>query len=160
MEAIRDILNRDRAWCAFALADLEPEHAPYSSWSISDQRDALALVYSGFDPPLLFATGAADGLLDKLRGEYYVSLRDGLLDRMVDQGWQVKKRLTLHRMVFSAGGIGGGGPIRRLGPSDFREIDRLYADGDATGERPPFFTPRSLEHGVYYGARLGGELVA
>jgi ribosomal protein S18 acetylase RimI-like enzyme len=48
----------------------------------------------------------------------------------------------------------------RLGPGDYDALVSLHRDGDAAGEAPPFFNAGMLRHGVYYGIREGGAIVA
>ncbi len=55
--SVRALLEADRAWCAFALADLAPPYCEHSEWHTGGR--GLVLVYRGFDPPLLFASGEA-----------------------------------------------------------------------------------------------------
>jgi GNAT superfamily N-acetyltransferase len=158
MDSLRAILNRDRVWCAFALADLDPEHAPFCSWRVADE--GLLLLYSGFTPPLLFAAGLAEPLLEDLQGEFYASLRPPFLDILQARGWHVEKRILLHRMVFEGRELEVDRRAVRLTPADLDAVERLYADGEVTGERPPFFHPRFLADGVFYGVWEDRELAA
>jgi predicted GNAT family acetyltransferase len=48
----------------------------------------------------------------------------------------------------------------RLGQDDFSTLERLYSDGISTDEAPGYFSRSMLEHGVFYGIREGGELIA
>jgi predicted GNAT family acetyltransferase len=50
--------------------------------------------------------------------------------------------------------------VSRLGGEDFPALQRLYADGEPTGEVPGFFHASMLEQGVYFGIREGAEIVA
>lgn len=55
---IRAILETDRPWAAYALADLEPGFFEYSTWfSAVSAAPALALVYSAFRTPVLITLG-------------------------------------------------------------------------------------------------------
>jgi hypothetical protein len=52
------VLERDRVWSAYALADLDPPHAAHARW-LGGERAAV-LTYTGFEPPVLFAAGEPD----------------------------------------------------------------------------------------------------
>ncbi len=47
-----------------------------------------------------------------------------------------------------------------LGPDQVAAVQRLYADGQATGETPDFFLPSMLATGRFFGIFEGQELVA
>src|SRR3972149_6413210 len=51
----RSLLEQDRVWCAYALADLEPPFVERTGWHVGDQ--GLVMVYRGLTPPWLFAHG-------------------------------------------------------------------------------------------------------
>lgn len=161
-EKIRRVLETDRVWSAFVLGDLVPPYDGYCSWHILGE--SLVLIYRGFSPPLLFALGSPDVVMNLAEvlteAEFYVSLRDGVLERFAAYGWRVEKRSRLFRMVFQGGSIPEDRRATRMGPVDYAHIEELYRDGDETGERPPFFQPASLEGGVYFGVWEGGSLVA
>jgi hypothetical protein len=77
---IRAILERDRLWAAYALADLEPGFFERTSWFSSvDEASALALVYSAVDSafptPVLMTFGnvqALGGILHEKEGRLVV----------------------------------------------------------------------------------------
>jgi ribosomal protein S18 acetylase RimI-like enzyme len=48
----------------------------------------------------------------------------------------------------------------RLGTADVPALQRLYADGEATGEAPDFFHPSMVTDGVFFGVYDGPTLVA
>jgi len=154
--SVRALLEADRAWCAFALADLAPPYCGHSEWHTGDR--GLVLVYRGFDPPLLFATGEAAPLLAGClrEPEYYFSLRPETLPALRAAGYRTSGEIAVVRMLLArfvepdcAGAV-------RLGPDDLEDLQRLYTGDDA----PPFFAPSMLSHGVFCGIREGGELVA
>jgi predicted GNAT family acetyltransferase len=47
-----------------------------------------------------------------------------------------------------------------LGPADLSSIQSLYADGEEAGESPEYFSPSSIEDGVFFGIRERQELVS
>ena len=48
----------------------------------------------------------------------------------------------------------------RLGAADVPALQRLYGDGEATGESPDFFYPSMVTDGVFFGVYEGDALVA
>ena len=163
---IAAILQRERPWSAFALADLEPPHSGFCEWHVTPGDTALVLIYRGFDPPLFFSTGPEDQvatLLADIAGEahLYLSVRGGLADRLTAAGYFLHNRKMLYRMLLQSGVTLPRDPrAEHLEAGDYDALVTLYEDGDASGERPPFFQRRSLESGVYYGVREGGRLAA
>ena len=58
-------LETDRLYAAYAIGDLEPKMFAQSTWAGAEQdgrTEALALYYTGLEPPALFLMGNADGL--------------------------------------------------------------------------------------------------
>ena len=49
------ILETDRFWSAYALADLDPRMDRHCEWLFDE--NALILIYKGLSPPLLFFQG-------------------------------------------------------------------------------------------------------
>jgi GNAT superfamily N-acetyltransferase len=162
MDWIRAVLQLDRVWSAFALADLAPPYDSFCSWHVSGE--SLLLVYRAFSPPLLFALGPGDGVLDLMREvagpEFYVSFRDGLLERFLASGWRAEKGTRLFRMVFRGGIFETDSRALRLDGCDGPAVEELFADGDSSGERPPFFQTSSLRDGIYFGVWEDGRLMA
>jgi ribosomal protein S18 acetylase RimI-like enzyme len=165
---VREILETDRVWSAFALADLTAELAPYCEWHVADDVPALVLLYRGFDPPLFFSLGREDVLVP-LIGEvatepaFYVSILAGVLERLAAVGYHASEVKSMRRMVLAPGGFcPPPSPIaaERLGPGDYSDLVQLFKDGEPTGERPGFFHPRSMQTGVFFGIREGDCLVA
>lgn len=169
--AVRARLEQDRVWAAFSLADLEPEHRPYTHWFTGSGPDALVLVYRRFDPPIVFCQGGADdvgAILDEpevasLTASAHFNLMPSL-EPTVRARFRVFQARPMVRMVMPASGLdipsashmrGGEPTLERLGPSDLSDVLALYAD-----EPPGFFLPILLDVGVYYGVRDKGVLVA
>jgi len=166
-DTVREILQTDRPWAVYALADLAPEYSALARWHVAaDGRPALLLVYGGFEPPVLFAHGAvADltSLVPEVAGEreFYLSVRPEAVALLRASGYEIRDEKRMWRMVAD--------PVRfvprahaavRLGPSDYEALASLYRDGDAAGETPPFFDAGMLRHGIYYGICEGGAMVA
>jgi ribosomal protein S18 acetylase RimI-like enzyme len=157
---IQAILETDRIWCAYALADLDPSEMPNSDWHVG--RHAVVLVYRGTDPPVLFAHGDPAGLEEGFReidpGEYAFSLtgtqRELIRERL--RPWQEQRmwRMSLKPQEFP--GVADDEVIP-LGPADEDEIIALFADSP---DRPDAFYPRQLDQGTFFGIRQGGDLVS
>jgi ribosomal protein S18 acetylase RimI-like enzyme len=165
--AVREILQTDRRWAVYALADLAPEYSAPARWHIAaDGRPALLLVYRGFEPPVLFAHGAAANLAPLLpeiaaEREFYISVRPETAALLRAGGYAIRDEKRMWRMVADAARFVP--PVHtavRLGPADYEGLASLYRDGDAAGEAPPFFNAGMLRHGVYYGIREGAAIVA
>jgi ribosomal protein S18 acetylase RimI-like enzyme len=115
---------------------------------------------------VLFAIGDPSVLapvLDELIGEpaLYLQLRPEILP-LIAERFQLIERKEMLRMVLDPRAHRPA-PVEeaaRLSPADLAELERLYADGQATGEAPDFFLPWMLADGVFYGIREEGELVA
>jgi ribosomal protein S18 acetylase RimI-like enzyme len=164
---IRSILLTEPAWSVYALGDLAPGLFERCEWfQPPGGAPALALVYRGFSTPVLFAIGDPSVLapvLDELIGEpaLYLQLRPEILP-LIAERFQLIERKEMLRMVLDPRAYRPA-PVEeaaRLSPADLAELERLYADGQATGEAPDFFLPWMLADGVFYGIREEGELVA
>ena len=165
--AIRQILETDRTWAVYALADLAPEYAAFARWHIAaDGRPGLLLLYRGFDPPVLFAHGAAEdlsALLPEIADveTFYISVREETTDLLRAMGYRIRDEKRMRRMLVDpARFVPPSRTAERLGLADYEALARLYRDGDAAGEAPPFFDAGMLRHGVYYGIREGEAILA
>ncbi len=147
---IRTILEADRLWAAYALADLEPGFFEHTSWfRAADEASTLALIYaavhSAFATPVLMTFGNAQVLRWILHEigttlhprELYVAVRPEVLPLLAER-YQLTHEKAMQRMALD--------PTRyqpittdrvvRLGPPDLEAVQRLYADGEASGEAP------------------------
>ena len=165
--AVRRILETDRPWAVYALADLAPEYRAHAEWRLAAAgRPALLLIYRGFETPVLFAQGAAADLQPLLAGiadepRFYLSVWPEIPALLRARGSQVRGEKRMWRMLLDARRFPSGGRHAvRLGPADAVALARLYADGAPAGEAPPFFHAGMLGSGVYYGIRQQGELIA
>jgi ribosomal protein S18 acetylase RimI-like enzyme len=164
---IRAILHTDRVWSVYAIGDLAPELFAHAVWFRSaDTPPALAMLYRGFAPPVLFALGAAEKvrpLLDELGhdGDMYLHVRPEILPLLTER-YEIPAKDFMWRMTLPQGGYrpaSADGAVR-LTAADVPALERLYADGAATGESPHFFYPSMVERGVFFGLREGDDLVA
>ena len=165
--AIRKILETDRRWSVYALADLAPEYSAAARWHVAaDGGTAVLLVYGGFQPPVLFAHGAAVDLAPLLPEiadvpAFYLSVNREAADLLRANGYEIQHEKKMWRLAADpAHFVRRDYTALRLGPADYERLASLYMDGDATGETPPFFDAGMLRHGVYYGICEGRAIVA
>lgn len=157
---IRHILEGDRGWSAYALADLDPGERAHCTWLVGDR--SVVLIYRGLEPAVLFAHGDENECVSLLgtapAGRYIFTLRPTLRLRLGHR-LEVAHEIDMWRMVLASPAIpanAGEGCIR-LGPSDQAALDALF---DAHPDRPDAFHPRQLESGVFMAVREGSRLVA
>ncbi len=166
---IRQILLRDPIWSVYALADLQPAFAPYCHWTTrrGATGEAVLLLFSAMQPPILFATGDGEAVLEALAAtelpeRLYVTLRPehyGLLDRYyqwVDEPHHMVRMVLRDNLRLQ---VPDGPPLVRLRVEDTKAIVALYAHGGAF--TPDYFDAYQLDDGVFYGVYdEQGELVA
>jgi ribosomal protein S18 acetylase RimI-like enzyme len=159
LDGLRSLLETDRIWCAYALADLDPAYAPDCHWSMLP--DAAVLIYQGLVPPVLFAHGepaSTHKLLGQVpEGRYQFGLmgvhRDLLGDRLQPEIEHAMWRMVLKPAAFPPQGDGA---AQRLTPADLPAIRTLMADHP---DRPDAFSEAQLEQGVFFGRWEDGALV-
>jgi GNAT superfamily N-acetyltransferase len=167
---IRAILETDRPWAVYALADLEPGLFEHAQWYCpASDEPALGLFYSGFAIPVLITIGRVEPLrviLDEIVAELnppelYAVVKPEVLPLLTDHFRVVEER-KMRRMILDperhhSTSMNG---VVQLGTQDLEALQLLYADGDANGEAPDWFLPQMLEQETYYGIREDNELVA
>ncbi len=160
---LREFLERDRLYAAYAICDLEDREFARTSWGVAESDGepiAVGLEYSGLTPQPLFVMGRNDGieaiLRDVLRprAAYVASLADALpaieVLYRIEPGppmvrmWVDRERFRPHPA-----------DVRRLMPSEIGDLNRLYQLGFAS-----WLPASAIAEGVYYGIRAGGKLVA
>lgn len=169
---IQAYLETDRDYAAYALGDLDAGFFEQSTWRVADDGGAvcaLALVYTGFDPPVLFLMGAGDGvaalLSDPVRTErFFVTAQPGHL-AVLERFYRWEHLDYMWRMVLRPKGLAKPfGSCRRLDENDIERLRTLYAlggGGDA-------FSPSQVTQGVFYGveqarpeqSRRDGQLIS
>jgi GNAT superfamily N-acetyltransferase len=167
LPTVRALLETDRAWAVYALGDLCPARLPHCTWlHAHGPAPALALLYAGFAPPVLFALGAAGDLrplLDEIarQPELYLHVRPDLMP-LLAQRYHIPQPRHMWRLLLAPASYrpSPSPGAARLSPADVEALERLYADGEASGEAPGFFSASMLDEGVYFGAWESGELTA
>lgn len=157
---IQAILETDRVWSAYALADLDPSELPHCDWLVG--RHAVVLIYRGADPPVLFAHGAPAGLEACFRdvgpGGYAFALT-GTQRALIRRRFRPWREQRMWRMSLKPQDFPGAEDeaVVSLGPMDVDEIIGLFGDN---ADRPDAFHPRQLERGTFFGIREDGQLVS
>lgn len=158
-QTIRRLLEADRVWSAYALADLEPEEAGRSLWAVDGA--AVALLYRGLDPPVLFLAGDPPGCARAasalppgavqftLQPAARAALGDHLIERTAVPTWRMGLAPDAFRPVPHA-------QVERLDAGDLPALQALFGEH---ADRPDAFHPRQLEAGFFYGVRQGSRLV-
>ena len=160
---LRDFLETDRLFAAYALCDLEDREFAKTRWGGAfdgERLIALALEYSGLTPQPLFVMGRPDGIeailrdIVRPRAAYVAALADALpaveTAYRMDPGPQMV-RMWVDRARFRPYPA----EVRRLLPIDIGDLNRLYQLGFAS-----WLPSSAIAEGVYYGMRAGGRLVA
>ena len=115
---------------------------------------------------MLFAHGAPADLAPLLPEiadvpVLYLSVRREVADLLRAKGYETPAEKRMWRMVADpARCVPPAHTAVRMGPADYEALLSLHRDGDAAGEAPPFFDAGMLRHGVYYGIREDGAIVA
>jgi ribosomal protein S18 acetylase RimI-like enzyme len=160
---LRGFLERDRLFAAYALCDLEDKEFARTRWSVAHAGAAVIAVgleYAGLTPQPLFLMGRPDGieaiLRDVLRPRtaYIACLPDAL--PAVESIYRLDSGPPMVRMwVDRARFRPYPADVHRLLPVEIGELNRLYQLGFAS-----WLPASAISEGVYYGARVGGRLIA
>jgi len=163
---IRALLETDRPWAAYALADLEPGFREHCQWlAREDAPPALVLLYRRADPPVIFALGTAlrlTPLLEEIEEPALIlHVRPEALPA-IEARYRVEDLRPQWRMILERDAFRPvpSGDAARLGPGDVEAIRALYADGEPKGEAPDYFDPSMVEQGLFSGVWEGAEIVA
>jgi GNAT superfamily N-acetyltransferase len=164
---IRCLLEADRPWAAYALGDLSPGFFEDCDWFRAlGGAPALALLYRAFSIPVLFTLGAPEAvraILEEMAPalEMYLSVRPEILP-LIKARYRIQDEEAMWRMVREPAEHRPPPPdgVVRLSPADLDTLQRLYADGQSTGEAPDFFAASMLARGVFFGIREGEALIA
>jgi RimJ/RimL family protein N-acetyltransferase len=160
---LREFLEGNRLFSAYALCDLEDREFSRTRWGAAfdgDEMVAVALEYSGMTPQPLFVMGRDDGIeailrdVVRPRAAYVATLTENLpavqTQYRVDPGPPMV-RMYVDRARFRPFPA----DTRRLLPIEIGELNRLYQLGFAS-----WLPSSAIAEGVYYGIRIGGRLVA
>lgn len=162
-DQVRPLLEQDRPYAAYAIAQLEPRRFIYCDWytATGPSGQALLLHSRGGLGHALFAVGdpaALDAALSLHPGPRFTfgSLR--LEHRPVVESYffltrrQQMLRMSVTRQTFQP----VSGAALRLFGRDIAAINRLYSVEGG----PASYRPRHIDEGVYFGALEDGRLVS
>ena len=160
---IRELLEPERAYSAYALAQLDPRLFPLNEWYLSSGPSGEALLVHSFSGlgRALFATGdaqALDAVLSLHPGPRFAFGSMKAEHKPVLEKYFVLTRpqSMLRMSVTSRSFSPAAGEAFRLEPPDVPAVNRLYsAEGGPTA-----YKTAHMEEGVYYGVRVDGGLVA
>ena len=165
LTTVRDILDRDRTWAAYAIGDLAPGFRDHCEWHVTADRMALLLVYRGFTPPIVFAMGAAGalcGLVREVRAPD-ISLHvqppalEALSEVYAPTETRAMRRMVLRPEVFRPARHED---VREIGPGDLAAVSALLEHGHRHGDAPTFFHASMLGQRTFRGVWEHGLLVA
>jgi GNAT superfamily N-acetyltransferase len=105
-------------------------------------------------------TGSVREALDSVDGPVHLQVQRDVLDE-IGRHAEVTSAQRMLRMIWTGHPV----PVRgdgtvRLGAKDVPALQRLYADGQPSGESPDFFYPSMVTDGVFHGIYEGSVLVA
>jgi GNAT superfamily N-acetyltransferase len=167
LHRIRAALDRDRAWSAYAIGDLDRQRLGHCSWyAPAEDPAALVLLYRGFEPPILFAIGDPARL-----GPVFAELDAPIVSLQVlpeavaalASAYRAADLKPMWRMSLDAGSFRqapADSEVARLNPSHAGAVEALFADAREGGEEPPFYKPAMLADGSFRGVWDGSDLVA
>lgn len=160
---LREFLERDRLYAAYAICDLEEREFGRTNWGMAWDGDtpiALVLEYTGPNPQPLFAMGREDGIAMILREVIrpriaYVAAPPDVLPA-IESAYRVEAgpsmvRMTVDRTTFRPYPA----TVQRLLPAEIGDLNRLYQLGFSS-----WLPSTSIADGVYYGLRVNGQLVS
>ncbi len=162
-ESLREFLTQDRLFAAYALCDLEEREFPRTRWGIAMEGGrvvSVVLEYSGLSPQPLFVMGDDEGvtaiLEDVIRPRlaYLAGMPHSL--SAVERVYRVEAGPPMVRMwVDRAAFVPAAQVTTRLMPADIGDLNRLYDLGFSS-----WLPADAIRHGIYYGIRVNGRLVA
>jgi RimJ/RimL family protein N-acetyltransferase len=157
---LASLLETDRVWTAYALADLDPPWAADAEWRTRER--SVVLCYRGFTPPILFAHGdpqAVGRLLEDMAPGVYQYAFLGIHRALVRERLRPTREAAMWRMWLPPNGFTDPprGSVERLSAADLPALLELFS---ADPTPPDAFDPSQLESGCFYGVREGVALVA
>jgi ribosomal protein S18 acetylase RimI-like enzyme len=161
---LREFLERDRLFAAYAICDLSEREFSRTRWGIATDGDrllAIGLEYGGVTPQPMFVMGEPAGITAILkdvirpRAAYVAAKADSL--PAVAQHYRVEPGPEMIRMWVDRGTFqpAMAPRVERLVPVEVHELNRLYQLGFAA-----WLPASAVAEGVYYGIRINGRLVA
>jgi GNAT superfamily N-acetyltransferase len=147
LHQIAALLAIDPNWSVYAIADLQPAMAPYCRWYVHDgAAHAVALIFDGLEPPILFAAGDPDALVTALTDaplpkQVYLSVREEHAP-VIARWYDHHDRRCMWRMVL--GGARGEKETRRQGDGETRSVLRQSTPNLQSSISPSLYEPLRL----------------
>ena len=156
-DEIRQLLNADRVWSIYALADLDPHLFPLCQWWTTGR--GLALVFTGIEIQPIFVSGPKQDVHQLLAAlpvvQGYLNLRD---DHAPQGFFRYQEPHRMRRMVIEKPQSFQSAPTLRLERGNAGEIQSLYSTGSGAGVA---FGAFQLDTGFFRGVRDDtGDLIA
>ena len=163
-DQIEAFLRRDPVYAAYAIGDLEPEHAPFCTWRLAEVDGhirALALEYRRIEPPVLLTIGEAEGIeaiFDKaalpdrctmVAQAEHLPVFQAHYDVSGDQIYRMVRMKLAPEAFRSRGSLPVNATLRRLDSADVPAIEALYAAGGSFA--PDAFSPAQVVEGLFFG---------
>ena len=154
---IRSILQRDPRWCVYALGDLSPRMFAKCQWFTPD----LTLLLHDYGTSILFAHGIGSirEALEHVTWPVHLQVKQDALGE-VQRYANVTGIKSMIRMAWAGRSTRVSDRATRLSAADVPAIERLYADGESTGESPDFFYASMVTDGVFFGIYQADQLIA
>jgi len=160
IDDLRQLLERDRIWSAYALADLDPVYISATSWHVNE--NAAILIYAGFEPAVLFSIGSKAALGDLLKhipdGRYtYTILKNSR--NLIDPFLAVEHEEIMSRMVLDNGSLPkiDSAELKKLNETNLGDVQNLFGN---IPDRPDSFNESQLRDGIFFGFYEAHELVS
>ena len=160
---LRDVLERDRIYAAYALCDLDDREFGRTRWGVAfagSDPVSVVLEYAGLAPQPVFVMGENAGIAAILRElirprAAYLAARTEHLSAVasiyrVEPGPPMV-RMWVDRTTFRPYPA----EVAPLLPVEVGDLNRLYQLGFTA-----WLPPSAVAEGVYYGIRVGGRLVS
>lgn len=160
---LREFLERDRLFAAYALCDLDDREFMRTRWGLATVGTtpiAVVLQYAGYSPQPVFVLGENSGISAILESVIrprtaYVAARTQHLGA-ISPSYKIDPGPPMVRMWVDRDRFRPmSGDVRRLLPVEIGELNRLYQLGFAA-----WLPANAIADGIYYGVRVGGRLVA
>ncbi|MGD2253169.1 MAG: GNAT family N-acetyltransferase [Anaerolineales bacterium] len=158
---LRKLLETDRNWCAYALADLYPPYVESSQWLVDS--DAVVLMYQGVEPPMLFAHGDPNQVHDLMQavepGKYQFGLM-GVHRDLLGSRLRILRQKRMWRMVLDRDAFPPNTSKADLISLSTEDLPRMLALFGDHPDAPDAFHPSQLAQGSFFGIRRQGELLS
>jgi ribosomal protein S18 acetylase RimI-like enzyme len=157
------ILEQDRLFAAYAIADMDDAEFPRTRWGVAmeaGQPVAVAMEYRGISPQHLFVMGDREGIAGILREVIhtrvaYLATKPENVPALTER-YRVDPPSDMIRMVVDRATFRPVlGDAVRLDVGDTRHLNRLYELGLTS-----WLPPEAVAAGIYYGVRRGTRLIA